>query len=213
MVNMFDLTEKQQKILDFIDDFHEANDVPPTVQEIADHFSIKSSTVFAHLQALQRKKRLSRSSKARSISLARSKHSLAKMPSGIWTIPLLGQISAGEPAESVSMYEADYPVPVGIGGCTCPEKLFALKIHGESMRDLGIYEGDIVIFQQMDTMPRPGDIVAVVLPGGECTVKSFFPRDEQTIELRPANPEYQVQIHRKDQIQLQGKVLALQRNY
>jgi repressor LexA len=210
---MYALTQKQKNILDFIDDFHEKNGIPPTVQEIADHFSLKSSTIFAHLRALQRKKQLSRSSKARSISLTHSKMSLSHMPPGIWTIPLLGQIAAGEPAESVSMRGTDYQVPAGIAGCTDVQRLFALEIHGESMRDLGIFEGDIVIVQQLDAPPRPGDIVVAVIPGGECTVKSYFSHDQHSIELRPANPDYQVQIHPKDQVQFQGKVVALHRQY
>ncbi|MBQ7394030.1 MAG: repressor LexA [Lentisphaeria bacterium] len=207
------LTEKQKNILDFIDDFQEKNGVPPTVQEIADHFAVKSSTVFAHLRALQRKKEISRTSKARSISLLNHQRTLSNMPSGIWTIPLLGQISAGEPAESVSLNGEEYQVPAGIGGCTDKNRLFALQVSGESMRDLGIYAGDIVVVQQLDSLPSPGDIVAAVIPGGECTVKSYFPHDQHSIELRPANPDYQVQIHRKDQVQFQGKVVALHRKY
>ena len=61
------------------------------------------------------------------------------------------------------------------------------------------------------TLPE-GTAVAVI-PGGECTVKSYFPHDQDSIELHPANPDYQVQIHRKDQVQIQGKVVALHRQY
>ena len=61
--------EKQKNMLDFIDDFLDREGMAPTVYEIADHFGIKTSTVFAHLKALQRKNQLARSSKARSISL------------------------------------------------------------------------------------------------------------------------------------------------
>ena len=60
------LTEKQRNILEFIEEFLDREGMAPTVYEIADHFGIKTSTVFAHLRALQRKKQLSRSSKARS---------------------------------------------------------------------------------------------------------------------------------------------------
>ena len=207
------LTEKQKNILDFIEDFRDNNGIPPTVQEIADHFAVKSSTVFAHLRALQRKNHLSRSSKARSISLTNTKRALSNLPSGIWTIPLLGQVSAGEPAESVCMSGMEYQVPAGIGGCTSEQGLFALQVSGESMRDLGIYEKDVVIVKQLDALPHPGDIVVAVIPGGECTVKSYFPHDQDSIELHPANPDYQVQIHRKDQVQIQGKVVALHRQY
>ena len=65
---MKNLTEKQKSIIDFIDDFIDRENMAPTVYEIADHFGIKTSTVFAHLKALQRKNQISRSSKARSIS-------------------------------------------------------------------------------------------------------------------------------------------------
>ncbi len=207
------LTEKQVAILNFIEDFREEHGVPPTVQEIADNIGVKGSTVFAHLRALQRKKQISRSSKARSIALTNPRMTLSRMPGGIWTIPLLGRISAGEPAESIEDRESTYTVPAGIGGCTESGKLFALKVQGESMRDLGIMEGDTVIVKPLDAPPRPGDIVVAVVPGGECTVKSFFPRDSESIELRPANPEYRVQIHKMDQVKLQGKVIALQREY
>ena len=207
------LTEKQQKILDFIDDFREAHGIPPTVQEIAENIGVKSSTVFAHLRALQRKNQISRSSKARSIALTHPRISLDKMPSGIWTIPLLGRISAGEPAESIPELGEQYVIPAGFGGCANTDGLFALQIQGESMRDLGIYEGDVVIVKVLAEPPRPGDIVVAEIPGGECTVKSYFPHDAVSIELRPANPDYHTQIHRKDQVRIQGKVIALQRNY
>jgi len=70
-----DLTEKQKNIIDFIDDFIDREGMAPTVYEIADHFGIKTSTVFAHLKALQRKNQISRSSKARSISSTDVKYS------------------------------------------------------------------------------------------------------------------------------------------
>ena len=66
---MKSLTEKQKNILEFIEEFLDREGMAPTVYEIADNFQIKTSTVFAHLRALQKKKQLSRSSKARSISL------------------------------------------------------------------------------------------------------------------------------------------------
>lgn len=207
------ITEKQQRILDFINEFREANGIPPTVQEIADNIGVKGSTAFAHLRALQRKNQIARSSKARSIALTHPRITMAQLPHGIWTIPLLGCISAGEPAESVAMRGEEYRIPAGFGGCASEEGLFALRVQGESMRDLGIMDGDVVIVKPLDAPPRPGDIVAAVVPGGECTVKSYYPHDAHSIELRPANPDYHVQIHPVDQVRLQGKVIALQRQY
>ncbi|MGE4564016.1 MAG: transcriptional repressor LexA [Victivallaceae bacterium] len=206
------LTEKQREILNFIEIFQERAGMPPTVQEIADNFNVKSSTIFAHLRALQRKNQLARSSKARSISLTHQRTPAAKLPPGIWTIPLLGRVSAGEPAESLEYMEAELPIPAGFAGCTSPAKLYALRIQGESMRDLGIFDGDIVIVTPVENV-RPGDIVVALVQGGETTVKSYFPINATTIELRPANSEYQPQFHHKDQVRIQGRVLSLIRHY
>ena len=205
------LTEKQKNILDFIDDFQEKNGVPPTVQEIADHFAVKSSTVFAHLRALQRKKEISRTSKARSISLLNHQRTLSNMPSGIWTIPLLGQISAGEPAESVSLNGEEYQVPAGIGGCTDKSRLFALQVSGESMRDLGIFDGDTVVVQK-DCPVKNGDVV-VALVNNKTTVKSYFLQKSGKVELHPANADFKVQTYDASEVALQGKVIALQREF
>ena len=95
------LTEKQKNILEFIEEFLDREGMAPTVYEIADNFNIKTSTVFAHLRALQRKKQLSRSSKARSISLMSRMRGARGVPHGALMIPLLGRVNAGAPAESL----------------------------------------------------------------------------------------------------------------
>ena len=76
---MKSLTEKQKNMLDFIDDFQDKSGMAPTVYEIADHFGVKTSTVFAHLKALQRKNHISRSSKARSITVKRRNRQVPHM--------------------------------------------------------------------------------------------------------------------------------------
>jgi len=90
-------------------------------------------------------------------------------------------------------------------------ELFALKVSGESMRDLGIFDGDIVIVKR-NTEIRSGDI-AVALVDNETTVKSYYLRDDGKIELRPANADFKVQIYDANQVTLQGKVVALQREF
>ena len=81
------LTDKQRNILNFIEDFMDVNVMAPTVYEIAEHFNIKTSTVFAHLRSLQKKKFMTRSSKARSISLNKPKHK-TRRPNGVCSIPV-----------------------------------------------------------------------------------------------------------------------------
>ena len=101
------LTEKQKNILEFIEEFLDKEGMAPTVYEIADRFDIKTSTVFAHLRALQRKKQLSRTSKARSISIAGRKKTGLHLPRGLFAIPLLGRVNAGAPCESIEYKEKD----------------------------------------------------------------------------------------------------------
>lgn len=206
------LTEKQKNILDFIEEFLDREGMAPTVYEIADRFDIKTSTVFAHLRALQRKKQLSRTSKARSISLSGRKKVGVHLPRGLFAIPLLGRVNAGAPAESIEYKERDIYISTIPKGCS-PEDMFALRVHGESMRDLGIYDGDIVIVAQMQTAPKNGDIVVALLQGNEVTVKSFYAPKAGTVELHPANADFKIQTYPAEEVAIQGKVVALQRAY
>lgn len=189
------LTEKQKNILEFIEEFLDREGMAPTVYEIAAHFDIKTSTVFAHLRALQRKKQLSRSSKARSISLINRPNSRNKVPQGALLIPLLGRSMPAPRRRASNIRRGKSASAPRLAPDCPPENLFALRVQGESMRDLGIYEGDIVIVAQTAVKPGSGDIVVALLQGGEVTVKSFFPKTQGRIELRPANPEYNVQIY------------------
>lgn len=207
------LTEKQKNILEFIEDFLDREGMAPTVYEIADNFKIKTSTVFAHLRALQRKKQLSRSSKARSISLAHRSRGGHVLPHGALLIPLLGRINAGMPAESLQYKEDEVCISSALLDDCPADQVFALRVQGESMRDLGIYDGDIVIVAQTNTRPRSGDIVVALLQGGEVTIKSHFQRPGSRIELRPANAEYKTQIYPASEVKIQGRVIGLQRRY
>lgn len=209
---MKSLTEKQKNILEFIEEFLDREGMAPTVYEIADHFEIKTSTVFAHLRALQKKKQLSRSSKARSISLMSRPRGNRTSPNCALTIPLLGRVNAGLPSESIEFKEGEVCISNMMLGEYTPEQMFALRVQGESMRDLGIYDGDIVICGQGASKPRPGDIV-VALVQGEVTVKSYFPKTGGRIELRPANPDFSVQVYPIADVTVQGKVVGLHRRY
>ncbi len=204
------LTEKQKSIVKFIEDFSEKEGMAPTVYEIGDRFKVKTSTVFAHLRALQKKKVISRSSKARSIKVLEPfcRHN---KEDELIAVPLIGRTNAGLPVESNQYKEGEILCAASAVGGAPTESLFALRIHGESMRDLGIYDGDVVIVSHTLNI-NPGDIV-VALVDNETTVKSFFPTDNEQIELRPANREFKPQIYPAHDVTLQGKVVALQREY
>ena len=201
------LTAKQQQLLDFIEAFSNREGMAPTVNEIAEHFDIKAATAFAHLRALQRKGYVSRSSKARSLTLLRSDR--PRHMSLTLSIPVLGRISAGMPLLAEEHVETTVQfdpklLPRGAGG----HRLFGLRVFGESMKDAGILDGDIVIAQQTE-QASIGDVV-VALVENETTVKYLYIQDTG-VELRPANPEYASQIYPLDKVFIQGVVVALQR--
>ncbi len=206
---MKSLTEKQKKMLDFIDDFQDKEGMAPTVYEIADHFGIKTSTVFAHLKALQRKNQISRTSKARSIAVNRKNRAVPHMSFAL-SIPLLGRINAGMPADSPAVPDGEFQVSGKYADLVQKGVLFALQVSGESMRDLGIFDGDIVLVQK-DSPVKNGDVV-VALVNNETTVKSYYHKNGK-IELHPANPAYRIQIYPANEVVLQGKVIALHREF
>lgn len=201
------LTKKQQEILDFIEDFMQRERMAPTVYEIADGFDIKSATAFAHLRALQRKGYVDRSSKARSLTLLHSKNT--KHVSLTLKVPILGRISAGAPLLAEEHVERNIQfdpalLPRGAGG----SKIFGLVVDGDSMRDLGILDGDIVIARQTSSASI-GDVV-VALVENETLVKSLYIKDKQ-VELRSANPDFKSQFYPLDDVAIQGVVVALHR--
>ena len=205
------LTDKQRAILDFIEDFMEKEVMAPTVYEIADHFKIKTSTVFAHLRSLQRKKFLARSSKARSISLLRPKKK-SRHRSFVVHAPLLNKLSPElKWTESIDDKDGEVPCdPAWLDGVDI-KKVFVMNVKDDSMRELGIVKGDLV-FAKAPEHPKAGDIL-VVSVNGETYVRSYFPLNDSRLELRPANPAYSTQTYPSDQVLQQGIVLALQRKY
>ena len=202
------LTERQQETLDFIESFTEREGMAPTIYEIADQFNIKSATSFAHVRALQRKGYLTRSNKARSMTLTNTTTRPRNL-SFMLSIPLLGRISAGMPLMAEENIERNIQIdPSSFNGLKADGKLFALQVNGESMRDAGILDGDSIIIKQQENA-NIGDIV-VAMVNGDTTVKQLY-IDGGKIELRPCNPDFETQFYDPSDVFIQGKVVALQR--
>ena len=131
------LTEKQKNMLEFMEDFMNTTGMAPTIYEIAEHFQIKTSTVFAHIRALQKKGLLTRSSKARSIRLNKPRKK-NRMPAGTQAIPILS--ASGIPTRDV-ICDAKVFRRIAAGA----KNLFAMHVSGADLKDQGILDGDIVI--------------------------------------------------------------------
>ena len=210
---MTDLTARQKEIVDFIDEFADKNGVSPSLEDIAGYFNIRVETAATHLRALKRKNQFGarRSSVWNSVlKKVSGERRVTHMSFGL-SIPLLGRINAGVPSDSPMMTDECFFVSGALAELAAEKTLFALRVTGESMRDLGILDGDIVIVQA-DAVIKAGDVV-VALVDNETTVKSYYPQGSGKIELRPANKDFKVQVYAADAVTVQGKVIALQREF
>jgi repressor LexA len=173
------LTKRQQEIFDFVKRYSAKHGYPPTVRDIGKAIGLtSSSTVHAHLANLEKLGMLRRDpSKPRAIELLVDKAKAAVTGA----VPVVGQVAAGQPVLAEENIEEYVQIPDQAGG---DEGEFVLRVHGESMKDAGILDGDFVVVRRQETA-SDGDIV-VALVGEEATVKRFF-KESDHIRLQPEN--------------------------
>ncbi len=199
------LTKRQQEIFDFIKRYSAKQGYPPTVRDIGKAVGLaSSSTVHAHLANLEKIGLLRRDpSKPRAIELLDRATDAVKsivQPSGL---PLVGAVAAGQPVLAEENIEEYVEVPAAVGG---EDGEFVLRIKGESMKDAGILEGDLVVVRPQD-VALDGDVV-VALVGEEATVKRFF-KEADHIRLQPENTA--MEPIRSKEVKVLGKVVGLLR--
>ncbi len=202
-----DLGEKQQLILAFLKQEILAKGYPPSVREIGEAVGLKStSTVHGHLERLEKKGIIRRDpTKPRAIEIIDEEFNVGRRE--LVSIPVVGRVAAGEPLLAVENIEEYFPLPVEYAS---NEQLFILHVKGDSMINVGIYEGDMIIVEKQSTASN-GDIV-VALIDDSVTVKTFY-RESDHIRLQPEN-DYLEPIRLSDQeVQIVGKVKSLFRQY
>ena len=165
------LTDRQKEILDFIKEYLGFNGYPPTLREIAKQFNIASTFgIKRHLDALQKKGYLSVESFAsRAISLTENPTEKNQQNNSV-EIPVVGRVAAGYPIMSEENIEGSISIQSGL--LKNKSEIFGLKVKGESMKNAGIFEGDIIIVNQQKDAVN-GDIVVALLDN-EATVKRFL---------------------------------------
>src|SRR2546428_3650352 len=198
------LTEKQQAILDFINEYVEDNGFPPSVREIGRQFAIYPATVQDHIAALERKGYLQKKRfQSRTLSVPAS--SRQRFAEG--GIPIVGRVAAGLPLLAQENIEDMIQLPKD----WAPAGAFLLKVQGDSMEGAHILDGDYVLVHPQQTALN-GEIV-VALIGDEGTVKSFY-RNERGITLKAENPKYEpIEIERSEatSFKIVGKVMGVLR--
>jgi repressor LexA len=200
-----DLTKRQQEIFDFIKRYSDINGYPPTVRDIGKAVGLaSSSTVHAHLSNLEKLGLLRRDpTKPRAMEL------LDRAAAGVRSfvkpgLPLVGHVAAGQPVLAEENIEEYVATPAIAGG---DDGEYLLRVRGESMKDAGILDGDLVVVRPQETA-EDGDIV-VALVGEEATVKRFF-QEADHIRLQPENES--MEPIRVREVRILGRVVGLMRS-
>ena len=175
------ISEKQQQILDYTKKMILNKGYPPSVRDICEAVGLKStSSVHAHLEKLEKNGYIKRDpAKSRTIEIVDDEFDQFRRE--LSYIPEIGDVAAGQPLLAIENTTAYFPVPLEY---LPNEKTFILRVKGDSMVDIGIYDGDRVIVEQKNTA-SDGEIV-VALVDDSATVKRFFKEDGH-IRLQPEN--------------------------
>ena len=193
------LTDRQQKIYDFLKERSQYG-VPPSVREICAATGLKStSTVHAHLKALEHLGYISRDA---GLNRAIRVEGAAELTP---QVPILGKVTAGLPILAVEEIQGYLPVSADLQR---DRELFALTVRGESMINAGILDGDYVVVERVSTANN-GEIVVALLED-EATVKRFF-REKGCVRLQPENDDFEP-IYTKE-ASILGKVVSVVRYY
>ena len=197
---------KQLEILRYIYDTVERRGFPPTVREICAAVKLSStSTVHGHLARLERKGLLIKdATKPRALEITdEGKKELGIKPK---KIPVVGVVTAGQPILAVQDIDEYFPLPPDLENDA--GELFMLKVHGESMINAGILNGDCVIVRKQNTANN-GEIVVAMTDENEATVKRFY-KENDHYRLQPENDTMAPIILSK--VSILGKVVGLYRN-
>lgn len=200
------ISKKQQEILDYIKNEIINRGFPPAVREICEAVNLKStSSVHSHLEALEKNGYIRRdATKPRAIEIIDDNFNLARRE--VVNVPIIGTVAAGQPILAVENVENYFPVPAEY---MPNEQTFMLRVKGESMINIGIYDGDQVLVRQQSTASN-GDIV-VALVEDSATVKTFY-KENGYYRLQPENDHMDPIIVRED-LKILGKVFGVFRFY
>ena len=201
------LTDKQTQILEYIRHEILAKGYPPSIREICQAVDLRStSSVHAQLSSLEAKGYIRRDlTKSRSIEIIDDDFSLTKRE--LVNIPIVGTVSCGQPILAEQNIEDYFPVPPEYIHNT-NNQTFMLRVKGDSMINVGIYEKDLVIVEQCSSA-RNGEIV-VALIEDSATVKTFY-KENGYIRLQPEN-DYMDPIL-VEHCEILGRVIGLFRNF
>lgn len=201
---MIESKDRQTEIYEFLKLYIENKGYPPSVREICEAVSLRStSTVHGHLKRLEKKGLIRRdSTKPRALEIVKNNRDKKEMIN----IPIVGKITAGIPILATENIEDSFPIPLDY--IKHDNELFMLRVSGESMVNAGIRDNDLAIIESCKTALN-GDIV-VALIDEEATIKRFF-KEEDHIRLQPENDSMDPIM--VDNCSVLGKLVGIFRSY
>ncbi|CCX35569.1 lexA repressor [Clostridium sp. CAG:1000] len=200
------LTNKQEKILTTIKKFIADNGYSPSIRELCTLCNLSSTaTMFVHLKNLTSKGYINQAgSKSRTIEL-NVPNEYDKKSDNVINVPLLGKVAAGNPIEAIERPNEFFSLPKEL--IPLKTEVFTLEVNGDSMINIGIYDGDIVIVKRSNTANN-GEIVVAMTDENEVTLKRFF-KESNHIRLQPENDYLEPII--LNNVTILGKAIGLYR--
>ncbi len=200
------ISSKQKEILEYIKSEILSKGYPPAVREICEAVNLKStSSVHSHLETLEKNGFIRRDpTKPRAIEICDDNFQMVRTEMA--SLPVIGTVAAGTPILAEENIDSYFPVPAEI--VPNGEPSFVLKVKGDSMINVGIFNGDQIFVQQCNTA-RNGDVI-VALIDDSATVKTFY-KEKDHIRLQPENDDMDPII--VDDCQILGKVFGVFRYY
>ena len=212
------LTRKQSELLTYLSDHMQQHDVPPSFDEMRDALGLASkSGVHRLVSGLEERGYIRRlANRARAIEILKPVTAAAsgvvthavETAANLVSLPLLGRIAAGTPIEALSDPTNHLEIPASMVGSG---EHFALEIVGDSMVGAGILDGDTVVIQRAETA-RHGEIVVALINQQEATLKTLL-KEPGRVGLEAANPRYETRYFSTGEVEVQGKLAGLIRNY
>ena len=202
------LTDRQYDILQIIKKLIAKNGYPPTVREIGDEAKLSSpATIHFHIKQLVKKGYIKKSSGTNRTIEVLVDNEYLDNDDEVVKVPLLGKVTAGTPIEAIERPDETFALPTELFGNQ--KEIFTLKVSGESMINVGIYDGDILIVERQSTA-RNGETVVAMNNNNEATVKTFY-KENGHFRLQPENDTMDPII--LDEVTILGKVVGLYRKF
>lgn len=197
------LSAKQAEILEFMKNEIMKKGYPPTVRDICEAVNLKStSSVHSHLETLEKNGYIRKDpTKPRAIEILDDNFYNTRCE--VATVPVLGRVAAGEPLLAVEEADTYFPLPTDM---LSNNETFMLIVKGESMINMGIFDGDYLVVEKASSA-RNGDVV-VALVDDSATVKRFY-KEQGHYRLQPENDALAPII--VDHVEILGKVIGLYR--